>query len=401
MPAFTYKAVDRTGRPARGGLDAANEVDLELRLRRMGLDLITFRQIEQNASARGRGTITRQDLINFCFDLEQMSRSGIPLLDGIVDLRESMDNPRFREVLTGIAEDMEGGKLFSQCLAAHPGVFSSVFVSLVRAGEQTGRLTEVFESLGASIKWQDELAAMTKRLLIYPAMVLVVVTAVMFFLLIYLVPQVTALLKTMNVALPVQTRVLIAVSGFVVKYWPLLIGLPVLVGVSLTLWVQSSEKARYLWDYTKLRLPVTGPILQKIILARFASFFALMYQSGITILDALKTSEDIVGNRVIADGLQRAGAQINGGESLTETFRNLGMFPPLVIRMLRTGESTGALDAALLNINYFYTRDVKESVDRGLKLLEPALTMVLGVMLALIMWSVLTPVYDLFGKMKY
>lgn len=401
MPAFTYKAVDRTGRPARGGLDAANEVDLELRLRRMGLDLITFRQIEQSASARGRGTITRQDLINFCFDLEQMSRSGIPLLDGIVDLRESMDNPRFREVLTGIAEDMEGGKLFSQCLAAHPGVFTSVFVSLVRAGEQTGRLTEVFESLGASIKWQDELAAMTKRLLIYPAMVLVVVTAVMFFLLIYLVPQVTSLLKTMNVALPIQTKILIAVSGFVVKYWPLLIGLPVLVGVPLTLWVRSSEKARYLWDYTKLRLPVTGPILQKIILARFASFFALMYQSGITILDALKTSEDIVGNRVIADGLQRAGAQINGGESLTETFRNLGMFPPLVIRMLRTGESTGALDTALLNINYFYTRDVKESVDRGLKLLEPALTMVLGLMLALIMWSVLTPVYDLFGKMKY
>jgi type IV pilus assembly protein PilC len=150
-----------------------------------------------------------------------------------------------------------------------------------------------------------------------------------------------------------------------------------------------------------LRLPLIGPLLQKIILARFASFFALMYQSGITVLDALKTSEDIAGNRVIADGLMRAGQQISAGETLTETFRNLGVFPPLVIRMLRVGEATGALDTALRNVNYFYTRDIRESVDKAMKLLEPSLTMGLGVILALIMWSVLSPVYDILGKLKF
>src|SRR4029079_16687992 len=126
----------------------------------------------------------------------------------------------------------------------------------------------------------------------------------------------------------------------------------IVAGVFLVAWVSRSSRASYVWDYAKLHMPLTGPILQKIILARFANFFALMYQSGITVLDALKTSEDIVGNRVLADGLMRAGQQISAGESLTETFQNLGVFPALVIRMLRVGESTGALDTSLRNVNY-------------------------------------------------
>jgi type IV pilus assembly protein PilC len=402
VPAFEYKAVDKTGRSVRGGLDAVNEADLELRLRRMGLDLITCRQVDRQVSRLGAARrITRQDLINFCFDIEQMSRSGIPMLEGLRDLRNSIENPRFREVLTVMIEDMEGGKVLSQCMASHPQVFDKVFVSLVGAGEQTGRLPEVFESLAGSLKWQDELVSQTRRLLIYPSMVMLVVIAVVLFLLVYLVPQVTALLKTMGIALPIQTRVLIAASNVVLEWWPLVFGLPVLaVAVGMFAFSRNS-RMQYLWDRTKLRLPVVGTILQKIILARFATFFALMYESGITVLDAMRTSEEIVGNRVIADGLMRAGQQVSAGASLTECFHNLGIFPPLVIRMLRVGESTGALDVALRNVNYFYTRDVRESVDKALKMLEPSITLGLGMLLALIMWSVLSPVYDVLSKIKF
>ncbi len=402
VPAFQYKAVDKTGRPARGALDAVNEVDLELRLRRMGLDLITFREVEQSGGGFGAGSnITRRDLITFCFDMEQISRSGIPLFEGIKDLRDSIDNQRFRDVLTTLVEDMEGGRILSQAMQQHPYVFDTVFVSLVRAGEQAGRLTEVFENLGNTLKWQDELAAQTKRLMMYPALVLVVVAGVMLFMLMYLVPQVVQLLKTMGIALPLQTRLLIFVSNFVVNYWLFVFGVPIALAVAAVLLVRRSPKAQYLWDYTKLHLPVIGPILQKIILSRFTNFFALMYQSGITILEAIRTSEDIVDNRVIADGLMRAGAQINAGDSLSETFQNLGIFPPLVIRMMRVGETTGALDTALLNVTYFYNRDVKEAVDKGLAMLGPALTILLGGMLIFIMWSVLGPVYDILGKMKF
>ena len=401
MAAFQYKAIDRTGRPARGKLDAANEVDLELRLKKMGLDLITSRMLRGHAPSLAAGQITRQDLITFCFDLEQITRAGIPILDGLRDLRDGMDNPRFREILTSVIEDIEGGKTLSQALSAFPRVFQPVFVSLIRAGELSGILTEVFENLGATLKWQDELASQTKRLLAYPALVFVVVLAVMVFLLLYLVPQVTSLLKTMGLQLPLQTRILIGLSELVATWWPLLLILPIVASVGIGFMVKANPRTRYLLDYAMLRLPVIGEILQKIILARFANFFALMYRSGITVLDAIRTSEDIVGNRVIAESLQRAGQQINAGENMSEAFQNLGVFPPLVIRMLRTGENTGALDVALLNITYFYNRDVRDSVDKALKLLEPMLTLVLGGMLALVLFSVLTPIYDIIGKMKF
>ena len=401
MPAFEYKAVDKSGRSARGKLDAANEVDLELRLRKMGLDLITTRLLRSHSPTLASGNITRQDLITFCFDLEQISRAGIPILEGLRDLRDGMDNPRFRELLTSVIEDIEGGKTMSQALAAFPRVFNTVFVSLIRAGELSGTLTEVFENLGGTLKWQDELISQTRRLLVYPALVFVVVLCVMLFLLLYLVPQVTALMKTMGLTLPLQTRILIWLSEITATFWPVLVLLPVIFAAGINFMVRTNPRAHYLWDYAILRLPVTGVILQKIILARFANFFALMYRSGITILDAVRTSEDIVANRVIAEGLQRAGQQINAGESLPEAFANLGMFPPLVIRMLRVGESTGALDVALMNITYFYNRDVRESVDKALKLLEPMLTLVLGGMLALVLFSVLTPIYDIIGKLQF
>jgi type IV pilus assembly protein PilC len=401
MPAFHYKAIDKVGRPARGKLDAANEVDLELRLKRMGLDLITFKAMRIGRTTLTRGNITRRDLIAFCFDLEQISRSGIPIIEGLRDLRDGTENPRFREMLSSVLEDIEGGKMLSQGLAGFPSVFGSVFVSLVRAGEQSGRVTEVFESLGSALKWQDELVSQTSKLLLYPAMVLVVVTGVVTFLLVYLVPQVVTLLKSMGMELPLQTRILIGLSNFTVNYWYVVLLTPIIVTMGIAYFIRTNPKGMYYFDYAKLRLPVTGPILQKIILARFANFFALMYQSGITILDAIKTSEEIVGNRVIAEGLQRAGQQINAGESMSEAFRNLGLFPPLVIRMMRVGENTGALDTALLNISYFYTRDVREAIDKALKLLEPTMTLVLGGILGLILFSVLTPIYDILGKIKF
>lgn len=399
MPSFQYKAIDRDGRKTRGRLDANNEVDLELRLRKMGLDLITSRAMARNAPAVGSSSISRQDLITFCFDMEQISRAGIPLVEGLRDLRDGLENPRFREVLTSALEDIEGGKTLSEALATFPKVFNKVFISLIRAGELSGQLTEVFENLGSTLRWQDELIAQTRKLLIYPALVFFVVGGVVIFLLLYLVPQVVGLLKTMGLDLPLQTRILIKLSELTSDYWYLLIVIPLLIFGIGAVAIQSSARFRYAFDYFLLRLPVVGQILQKILLARFANFFALMYRSGITILEAIRTSEDIVANGYVADGLRRAGQQINAGENLSEAFQNLGMFPPLVVRMLRVGENTGALDTALMNVTYFYNRDVKESVDKALKLLEPTLTLLLGIILALILFSVLTPVYEILGQL--
>lgn len=400
MPYFSYHAMDQQGRSHRGRLSAANEVDLELRLARTGLDLITLRILDSRASDFARGAASRRDLIAFCFHLEQISRAGIPILDGIRDLRDSTDNTRFRDILTALLEDMEGGKLMSQAMAAHPAVFDTLMISLVKTGEHTGLMREVFASLGDTLKRQDELAAQTQRLLIYPGMVLGLVGVIIVLLLLFLVPQIVQLMQGMGLALPIQTRVLLWLSQMLKIIWPLLLIVPVVAGMT-GLWIlRRSERARFWADDIKLHLPVVGSILHKIALARFANFFALMYRSGISILDALTVGETLAVNRVVADAIQRARVRIGNGESLSESFQSSSVFPPLVIRMLRVGETTGALDTALENVNYFYSREVRESTERALKLLEPALTLILGSIMALIVGSVLLPMYDVLGTVK-
>lgn len=401
MPKFRYKAVDHTGRPAHGQIDAVNDIDLELRLKHMGLDLIGFNVAQKHHGLFNRQSVSMQDLVMFCFQMEQLARAGVPLIDGLTDLRDSTASPHFREVIGSLVSEVEGGKQFSQALALHPRVFSHVFVSLVRAGEQTGKLPEVFENLASTLKWQDELVSQTKRLLAYPMFVMVVVLGAISFLMTYLVPQMVSFLRNMGQELPLETRILIVVSDFFVSYWWLIFSMPVILAVTLAVILRRSAAAQYRFDYLKLHLPVTGEILQKIIMARFARYFALMYQTGIPILDAIKTCQDIVSNRVVADALERAYQQINSGDSMSESFHNAGLFPPLVVRMIRVGESTGALDHSLLNISYFYDRDVKESVEKMLKMLEPALTVVLGGLLAMIMFAVLGPVYDSMTKFKF
>ncbi len=400
MPSFNYKAIDQLGRPAIGQIDALNDVDLEMRLARMGLDLITFRAVAKSSSLLSRSKVGNKDLVMFCFQMHQLSSAGVPLLECLNDLRESNDNPFFQKVLGAISAEVEGGKVLSQALAEHPDVFNEIFISLVHAGEQTGQLPLVFDNLFETIRWQDELMSQTKKLLAYPAFVAVVVFGAVAFLMSYLVPQMASFLRNMGQELPLNTKFLIALSNAFVGYWWLFIGVPILMAIALAAIIKANPVARYRFDRIKLNLPVTGPIMQKIIMARFARYFALMYQTGIPILDAIKICERIVGNRVVADALSRAHAQISAGDSMSESFRNAGLFPHLVVRMIKVGESTGALDKSLLNISYFYDRDVNDSMQKLLKLIEPALTVFLGLILGFIMYSVLGPVYDSFSKLK-
>jgi type IV pilus assembly protein PilC len=401
MPLYTYKAIDSDGKAVLGRTDAVNLFDLEQRLSRMGLDLVTGAPSAQKSRLIGGGKVKRQDLINFCYHMEQLASAGVPIVEGLVDLRDSTENLRFKEVVSGLIETIEGGKSLSQALAEFPEVFSKVFVSLVRSGEQTGRLSEVLKSLTESLKWEDELAAQTKKLLMYPAFVGGAVLLVTFFLMIYLVPQMTGFIKNMGQEIPLQTRILIVVSAFFVDYWWTVLAAPFVIFFGIKALVRSDPRAEFLYDHLKLRVPLLGPILRKIILSRFASSFALMYSSGITVLDAIRSTEEIVGNKPLENALHTVGQQIAEGKNMTLAFQEIGLFPPLVIRMLRIGENTGALDRALLNVSYFYNREVKESIDKVQAMIEPFMTLVLGAILGWVMLSVLGPVYDTISKMKF
>jgi len=399
MSQWSYRAADAKGRLLAGRMDAQNLVDLELRLKRMQLDLINADPVRGTRFASG--AVPRRELITFCFHLEQLQRAGVPILEGLADLRDSIDNPRLREVIAACIEAIEGGRTLSQALEEHPRVFDGIFVSLIRAGEDTGNLAGVLTSLVDTLKWQDELAAHTRKLIMYPAFLATVVLAVTLFMMLYLVPKMAAFIRNMDQQLPLHTRILIETSQLFVDYWYLLLGLPLLGIVLLSALISHDERAAHAFDALKLRLPGVGGILHKIILSRFCATFAMMYASGITILDAIRACESVVGNRVLRDGLRHAAQLIGEGQNVSTAFQNIGLFPPLVLRMLRVGERTGDLDAALGNVSYFYNRDVRESVARVQAMIEPLMTVVVGVILGWVGLAVLGPIYDAITNMKF
>lgn len=374
---FDYKAVSADGRMTYGRLDAINLVDLEMRLKRMHLDLVTGAPIKQRALFGGH-KVPRPELINFCFHLEHLTRAGVPILDGLTDLRDSVDHPRFREVMAGLIEGIEGGQTLSQAMSAHPDVFNQVFVNLIRAGETSGQLPDVLASLTESLKWEDELVSHTKKLLMYPAFVASIVLSATFFLMIYMVPQLKLFVKNMGQVLPPHTKLLFFVSDLLVAYWYVFLLLPIVGLVVGQAILRSNPLARFRLDSLKLRLPLVGPILKKIILSRFANTFAMLYAAGIPVLESIRTTQNIVGNRVVRKALERVELSIREGQNVAGAFKDVGLFPPLVVRMLRIGESTGGLDKALLNVSYFYNRDVKESVGKAQALIEPLLTLFMG-----------------------
>jgi type IV pilus assembly protein PilC len=399
MPLFSYRAINSDGHAVAGRIDALNPADLEMRLRHMGLDLIDG----VPASARrllGLKNISRRELIHFCFHLEQLVRTGVPILDGLADLRDSLENPYFCGIIASLIEDIEGGQTLSQAMEAHPRVFDKVFISLIRVGETSGQLPEILRNLTETLKWEDELASQTKKLAMYPVFVGLIVVSAAFFLMLNLVPQLKLFVKNMGETLPPQTQALFYVSDLLAAYWHVALALPIILIVGINILINANPLARLHFDSCKLKLPFVGEILRKIVLSRFANTFALLYSSGIPIIDAVRITQDIVGNLFVQRGLERVEQLIGEGQNLTAAFLHTGFFPPLVIRMLRVGESTGALDKALANVSYFYNRDVKESVEKAQQLIEPMLTLLLGGMLGWIMLSVLGPIYDIISRIK-
>jgi type IV pilus assembly protein PilC len=395
MSVYRYRAADAHGRVVRGESRADNEREHEGRLARVGLELLVAEPVEsllpgflRRARLRGR------DLINFFVQLESLLRAGVPMLDALADLRDSTTTPGARQVLVDLIDRIETGSTLSEGLGAQPASFDPLLVGLVRTGEVTGRLADVLAEIVRSLKWQDELAARTAKATRYPAFVAVVILAVVCFLMAYLVPQLSLFLSGFGRELPLQTRALIATSAVVSAWWPVLLAAPPAAFLVLRFAISRSARLRLARDAWVLRLPLVGEVARKIVLARFANTFALMFGSGIAVLDALAHCEKSAGNLAIAHALGRARTLVSQGTPVSEAFAALEIFPSFVVRMLRVGEMTGQLDASLRNVSYFFTRDVDERLDSLQSMIEPALTLVMGGVLGWVMLAVLGPVYD-------
>ncbi|MBF0162260.1 MAG: type II secretion system F family protein [Magnetococcales bacterium] len=400
MPKFQYKATDQSGTIRHGTLEAANLDELELRMDRMGMMLISHKNVyDSRASFFNRSPISRQDLIIFCFDMEQMASAGVPILEGLKGLRDGLEKPQFREVVSALVEDIEAGKRLSEAMQSQPRVFNEVFTQLVHMGERSGCLDKVFLDMTENLKWEDELISQVKKVMMYPMVVGVVVTALVFFLMIFLVPKLVGFITEMGGELPMHTLALIATSDFIAEQWYILLAIPVLFFTVIKLGSRWSVGFHRAVDRIKLRLWLFGPLSRKIILVRFANAFALMYRSGISILECLKICESLADNLLLREAIQRARGMVSDGKELSSSFQEVQLFPALLLRILKVGETTGNLDTSLRSISYFYNREVKETVGKLETLISPAMTTVLGLMIGWVILSVLGPIYDLISTL--
>ena len=401
MPLFKYKAIDASGKFIQGSLDARNASDLELRLEKMEMDLVKFKAKEHGVDLFGKNKIGRRDLINFSFYLEQLTRAGVPILEGLADLRDGEENPTFRDIITGVIEGIEGGNSFSQALGLYPKIFDDVFVSLIKVGERSGKMSEVLIDITSTLKWQDELLAKAKSIMTYPAVMGSLVISVVLGMMVFIVPDIMQAIVGLGGEIPLETRALMAVSNFLVHFWYLVIFGPIVIVFVLSYFYKTSNKARFKMDGLFLKIWLIGPISEKIKISRFTRYFALMFASGITVLDAIDLSKSVVSNSVLEDGIDKAWQQISEGGSISESFKNIGIFPPLVVRMLRVGEASGQMDKSLNNVSYFFDRDINDSIEKMEPIIQTGMMTTIGIVVLWLAMAVLGPIYDTIGSIDY
>lgn len=398
MAIYRYRAINGNKKVIKGEMDALNDSDLASQLKNSGLDLIKATAI--HSVVRPARKMPRRELINFLFQLEMLLRAGVPILAVLADLRDAAETPEMRNLCGGIYEKIDSGSSISEAFAANPGVFPELLINLVRAGEATGQLPDVIQEIGRSLRWQDELASKTKQLMLYPSFVLVVISAVVVFLMVFIVPQIVGFIVNMGQEIPIQTKLLIWISEAFVNYWWLILPAPPLFIIVLMTIGKLDPRIQFKMHAALLNAPFFGQVIKKIILARVSDTLALTYRTGIPVLEGLDYCRNISGNLVIKRAVENARERIANGAPISQGFASQLLFPSLVIRMLKVGEETGDLDGALKNISYFYNRDIDESIQRVQALIEPALTVVLGLIIGWVMLAVLGPIYDTISKIK-
>ena len=399
MTYYQYTAIDQLGRQQRGCMDVPSEQSLVECLQQQELELLTYKLGQPLFRRQPR--VNSAVLIVFCIQMEQLLQAGVPLLQAIAELAEQSEHKGLRAALRILYRDLEAGRLLSQAFQAQANIFPPLFGQLVDAGERTGQLSEIFGHLTRTLSWQAELLAQIRRGLTYPVVLCVMVAVAAYVMLTFLVPQMASFLQGLGQELPWSTRLLLTLSDGVMAYggW-FLLGMVLLVG-ALILIVRHSPKAALLLDQCLLKIPVFGRLLHQLVLARLCRFLGLMYQTGIPLLQALEWCQPLLQQRVMALALAEVHQRVQAGESLTSSFKATLQFPPLMLRMLSVGETTGALDRMLLQLAAFYDREVQSQLQTLLRLLEPALTISLGLMLLFLMAAVMLPVYDSFSSLRY
>jgi type II secretory pathway component PulF len=404
MPHYRYKARDKDGALHTGTMESGRREVVADQLSGQGFIPVLIEEETQSQFGPdfflSLTSVKPQDLIVFSRQLATLVSAGIPFLSSLGTIEKQSENPRLKAAIADIRRSVEGGASFSDALARHPKIFSTLYVSMIKAGETAGILDDILVRLAMLAEHEADTRERVKTAVRYPLIVVIAICAAFAFLVTFVIPKFAAIFAQFKTELPLPTRVLITINYVVQNYWYLLV-LGIILTVWGVIWYLSTPGGRWQWDRLKLRLPVFGILFQKVALSRFARIFGAMQKSGISMMMTLEIAGETVGNVVISRAVKTMSDSLRDGKGLTAPMESSGLFPPLVIQMMSVGEETGQLDTMLNKVSDYYDMDVEYTLRNLATMIEPILLLFVGGMVLFLALGIFLPMWNLMNLFKH
>jgi type II secretory pathway component PulF len=401
MPSYYYKASTTEGKLVEGTMDASDDGTVALKLQEMGLLPVRI-----NFSGRGsvftreidwpwkKNKIRRKDLLIFTQELHTLVKSGFPLDRSLAIISQISESPVMTEMVQDILKEVKGGKSFSEALGKYPGVFPKVYVNMVRAGEAGGALEEILSHLTTYLVTSDDLRTYIMGAMIYPILLSVVALASITILTLFVVPRFVLIFEDIGVPLPLPMAILDGISTILASFWWLILAVIVLLVIYIRRFRNSTE-GRLKIDRWMLRIPLVGIVLRKVEVARFSRSLGTLLHGGVPLLQAMTIVREIVGNQSIAIAIDPIRTGIKKGEGISLPMKQSAVFPPLAMHLIEVGEETGRLDSMLAQVAEVYDVEVRNSIKKLIAFFEPALIILMGVIIGAIVVSMLTAIFSI------
>ncbi len=405
MPFFAYKGRNARGEMLQGVIEGADPDAIASQLFSTGITPVEIVEAKKPVSAGGdegwlaallERKVSSMDVQMFSRQLYTLLKSGVPIMRGLAGLQESATNKAFGRVIRDLRESLDSGRELSSSMRRHPEIFDNFYLSMVRVGEMTGRLEDVFLRLFDHLEFDREMRQRVKTALRYPSFVIIAMLIAIIIVNVFVIPQFQKVFESFNTELPLMTRILIGSSNFTMNYWPYMVGLVVAGFFGVRSYI-NTDKGRYEWDKRKLKLPIAGKIMMKGTMSRFARSFSLSSRSGVPIVQGLTTVSQTVDNAYLCARIEQMRDGVERGESILRTATAAGVFTPIVLQMIAVGEETGSLDDLMDEIAQMYEREVDYELKTLSAQIEPILIVFLGILVTILALGIFLPIWDL-GK---
>ena len=399
---LSYSAKNQEGKIQTGAIDAPNETAASKLLHEQGLFVLEIKKIGAELPGLSKnlqvpflsGRVSLKDKIIFTQELSMMIKAGLPLLDAFSALEEQSENKYFSSIVSEVAKEVKGGKTLSETFAKYPKIFPKLYIAIVRSGEKSGKLDESLERLSDQLQKDYDLISKIKAAVTYPILVIVALVGIVILMLVFVVPQIKEVFRDMGAELPLVTRIVLGTSDLVRNFW--YVWILIIVGLILAVHFWSkTPTGGIMWDNFKLKIPLIGPLIKKIYIARFARTMGTLVASGLPMLEIIETVGQVLSNKIYQASFQKISKDIENGIPLSSSLKKQQIFPAMVYHLAAVGEKSGKLDYVMLQMADFFDKEIENTTANLATLVEPILIIIIGAGVGLVVASVIMPIYSL------